>query len=106
MEDYRLEGTDTHQETPEEAALREKIEAVLERMRPALQMDGGDIELVEVIGRSARVRMMGSCSGCPSSSMTLQMGIERMLKEEIPEFEAVIPMSSFEGFGFSPHTIW
>ena len=81
--------------------MREKIEAVLSRIRPAVNADGGDIELIEVIGRSAKIRMVGSCAGCPSSLMTLQLGIERMLKEEIPEFEELIPVSPFEGFG--PH---
>ncbi|MBI3989895.1 MAG: NifU family protein [candidate division NC10 bacterium] len=77
----------------------EKIEAVLSRIRPAVNADGGDIELIEVIGRSAKVRMVGSCAGCPSSMMTLHLGIERLLKEEIPEFEELIPTSPFEGFG-------
>lgn len=106
MDEHRMEGAEAHQETPEEAALREKIEAVLERIRPYIQGDGGDIELIEVVGRSARIRMVGSCAGCPSSLITLQMGIERMLREEIPEFEELIPVSPFEGFGFSPHTNW
>lgn len=86
-------------ETPEEAAMREKIEAVLSQIRPYVNADGGDIELVEVIGRSAKIRMVGSCAGCPSSLMTLQLGIERMLREEIPEFEELIPVSPFEEFG-------
>lgn len=98
MEEYRVEEM-PRTETLEEAAMWEKIEAVLSRIRPAVNADGGDIELIEVIGRSAKIKMVGSCAGCPSSMMTLQLGIERMLKEEIPEFEELIPVSPFEGLG-------
>lgn len=101
MEESRMKEAQPRTETPEEAVMREKVEAVLSRIRPAINADGGDVELVEVIGRSAKIRMVGACAGCPSSMMTLQMGIERMLKEEIPEFEELIPVSPFEGFG--PH---
>jgi Fe-S cluster biogenesis protein NfuA len=66
---------------------RERVEAVLERVRPFLQADGGDIELVEVQGNSAKVRLTGMCAGCPSAHMTLYMGIEMALREEIREFE-------------------
>ena len=70
--------------------LRGKIEAVLESARPALHMDGGDIELVDVIGHSAKIRLKGACSGCSSAAITLRDGIEKRLKEEIPEFEDLI----------------
>ena len=66
---------------------RERVEAVLERVRPFLQADGGDIELLEVQGNSAKVRLTGMCSGCPSAHMTLYMGVEMALREEIREFE-------------------
>jgi Fe-S cluster biogenesis protein NfuA len=66
---------------------RERVETVLERIRPMLQADGGDIELVEVHGNSARVRLTGMCSGCPSAHMTLYMGVEMALRDEIKEFE-------------------
>ena len=66
---------------------RERVETVLERVRPFLQADGGDIELVEVHGNSARVRLTGMCSGCPSAHMTLYMGVEMALRDEIKEFE-------------------
>jgi len=72
--------------------LREKIEAVLEAARPTLHMDGGDIELVDVIGHSAKIRLKGACSGCSSAALTLREGIEKRLKEEIPEFEDLIPI--------------
>ena len=68
---------------------RERVEAVLERVRPFLQADGGDIELLEVQGNSARVRLTGMCAGCPSAHMTLHVGVETALREEIPEFETL-----------------
>jgi Fe-S cluster biogenesis protein NfuA len=66
---------------------RERVESVLDRIRPMMQADGGDIELVEVSGNSARIRLTGMCSGCPSAHMTLYMGVEMALREEIKEFE-------------------
>ena len=66
---------------------RERVESVLDRVRPLLQADGGDIELIEVHGNSARVRLTGMCSSCPSAHMTLHMGVEMALREEIHEFE-------------------
>ena len=68
---------------------RERIEAVLDRARPFLQADGGDIELIAVEGNSADVRLTGMCAGCPSAHMTLHVGIEGALKEEIPEFDTL-----------------
>jgi Fe-S cluster biogenesis protein NfuA len=66
---------------------KERIEAVLERVRPFLNADGGDVELVAVEGNSAQVRLTGMCAGCPSAHMTLYLGVETALREEIPEFE-------------------
>ena len=66
---------------------REQIESVLGRIRPMMQADGGDIELVDVLGNSAHVRLTGMCAGCPSAHMTLYMGVEMALREEIKEFE-------------------
>jgi Fe-S cluster biogenesis protein NfuA len=63
------------------------VESVLDRIRPLMQADGGDIELVNVDGHTARVRLMGMCSGCPSAHLTLSMGIETALRQEIQEFE-------------------
>jgi Fe-S cluster biogenesis protein NfuA len=68
---------------------RERIEAVLDRVRPFLQADGGDIELVDVSGNSADVKLTGMCAGCPSAHMTLYLGVETALREEIPEFETL-----------------
>jgi len=70
--------------------MKEKVEEALAEVRPALQRDGGDVELVEVTEDSvAKVRLTGACRGCPMAQMTLQMGIERVLKERIPELKAV-----------------
>jgi Fe-S cluster biogenesis protein NfuA len=70
--------------------LQAHIESVLERLRPFLQADGGDIRLLEVIGNRARVQLTGKCAGCPSAHLTLHVGVEMALKEEIPEFEELI----------------
>jgi Fe-S cluster biogenesis protein NfuA len=70
--------------------MREKVEQALNKVRPALQADGGDVELVE-IGENGvvKVRLKGACGGCPMSQMTLKMGIERILKKEVPEVVSV-----------------
>ena len=59
------------------------------RFGPSLQADGGDVELVEVVDGVVKVRLKGACAGCPMSQMTLKNGIERFLKEEIPEVKSV-----------------
>ena len=68
---------------------RERVEAVLNRVRPFMQADGGDIELLDVDGNSAEVKLTGMCAGCPSAHMTLYLGVENALREEIPEFESL-----------------
>jgi len=68
---------------------RERVEAVLARVRPFMQADGGDIELVDVSGNSADVKLTGMCAGCPSAHMTLYLGVETALREEIPEFDTL-----------------
>jgi len=68
---------------------RERVESVLNRVRPFLQADGGDIELMTVNGNSAEVRLTGMCAGCPSAHMTLHVGVEAAIREEIPEFESL-----------------
>ncbi len=72
--------------------MREKILKIIdESIRPGLQMDGGDIELVDVDSEGVvTVRLKGACGGCPMSQMTLSMGVERKLKEEIPEVTRVV----------------
>jgi Fe-S cluster biogenesis protein NfuA len=69
---------------------RDRVQAVIERIRPLIQSDGGDIELVGVADNTATVRLTGHCVGCPSAQMTLYMGVEMALKEEIPEFEQLL----------------
>jgi Fe-S cluster biogenesis protein NfuA len=69
---------------------RVRIQIVLNRLRPFLQADGGDIELLDVVGNKAKVRLSGKCAGCPSAHLTLHVGIEMAIKEEIPEFEELI----------------
>ena len=68
---------------------RERVEAVLDRVRPFMRADGGDIELIEISGNSADVKLTGMCAGCPSAHMTLYLGVETALREEIPEFETL-----------------
>lgn len=69
--------------------LRAKVQATLEQVRPSLQADGGDVELIDVEGTVAKVRLQGACHGCPMAAMTLQMGIERVIKSQVPEITAV-----------------
>jgi Fe-S cluster biogenesis protein NfuA len=68
---------------------KERVEAVLDRVRPFLQADGGDIVLVAVRGNSADVRLTELCAGCPSAQMTLHLGVEAALREEMAEFETM-----------------
>jgi Fe-S cluster biogenesis protein NfuA len=69
---------------------RERVAAVIDRIRPLIQNDGGDIALVDVADNRAKVRMSGNCVGCPSASMTLYMGLEQALKDDMPEFVELI----------------
>jgi Fe-S cluster biogenesis protein NfuA len=70
--------------------MKEKVQAALNKVRPALQADGGDVELVDVTDGVVKVRLTGACGGCPMSQMTLKMGIERHLKKEVPEVKEVV----------------
>lgn len=67
----------------------DKVQAVIDKIRPSLQADGGDVELVSVEDGTVKVRLQGACKGCPMSQMTLKNGIEKILKKEIPEVERV-----------------
>lgn len=70
--------------------MREKIEAALNKIRPVLQADGGNVELIEVTADNVvKVKLTGACGGCPMSQMTLKMGVERILKQEVPEIKRV-----------------
>jgi Fe-S cluster biogenesis protein NfuA len=70
--------------------MQEKVKDVLDKVRPYLVRDGGDVELVSVDGGTVKVKLTGHCAGCPHSEMTLKNGIERILKQEIPEITEVV----------------
>lgn len=71
--------------------MREKVEAALNKIKPALRADGGDVELIDVSPDGiVKVRLTGACGGCPMSQMTLKMGIERVIKQEVPQIKEVI----------------
>ncbi len=69
--------------------MREKVEEAIKKIRPFLQRDGGDIELVDIVDGVVKVRLKGACSGCPMSQMTLKQGVETALKKDIPEIKSV-----------------
>ncbi|HHW72878.1 MAG TPA: NifU family protein [Firmicutes bacterium] len=70
--------------------MKEKVEAVLDRIRPAIQADGGNVELIDIRSDNVViVKLTGACAGCPMSQLTLKAGIERILKQEVPEVVAV-----------------
>jgi Fe-S cluster biogenesis protein NfuA len=71
-------------------AVKEKVEAALAQIRPALQADGGDVELVDVSQGVVKLKLRGACAGCPMSTMTLRHGIERVLREQVPEVKEVV----------------
>jgi len=68
----------------------EQVKKVLDKVRPSLQADGGDVKLISVDDGVVKVKLTGSCGSCPFSQMTLKMGIERAIKEEIPDIKEVI----------------
>lgn len=70
--------------------MKEKVEAALAEVRPALQADGGGVELIDIKDGVVRVKLTGACGGCPMSTMTLKAGIERILKERVPEVKKVV----------------
>ncbi len=70
--------------------MKEKVEAALEKIRPFLQADGGDVELIDVTPEGmVKVKLTGACGGCPMSQMTLKHGVERAIREEVPEITGV-----------------
>jgi Fe-S cluster biogenesis protein NfuA len=80
--EYRFEG--------KEIDMQEKIQAAIDKVRPMLQADGGDVELIDVSDDGVvKVRLQGACKGCPMSQMTLKNGIERIIKQEVPEVKSV-----------------
>jgi Fe-S cluster biogenesis protein NfuA len=70
--------------------MQEKVETILAQIRPTLQADGGDVELVEATDGVVKLKLTGACNGCPMASMTLRNGIERILKEQLPEVKEVV----------------
>jgi Fe-S cluster biogenesis protein NfuA len=70
--------------------MKEKVQEVLNKVRPSLQADGGDVEFVGIDDGVVKVKLTGACAGCPMSQMTLKMGIEKLLKKEIPEVKEVV----------------
>lgn len=72
--------------------MKERVQEVLDKIRPALQADGGDVELVDVVDGVVKVHLVGACAGCPMSQLTLSNGVERVLKQEIPEVQRVEPV--------------
>lgn len=80
------------EQTNSSGGLNERVQGVIEHIRPLLQADGGDIELVGIDESTGvvSVRLQGACRGCPSAAMTLRMGVERHLKEKVPEVAEVV----------------
>ncbi len=70
--------------------MRDRIEAALDKIRPALRADGGDVELVDVEDGVVKVKLTGACGGCPMATMTLKMGVEKVVKEEVPEVKELV----------------
>ena len=73
--------------------MKERVEKILDKIRPSLIADGGNVELVDVEDGVVKVKLTGACSGCPMSQMTLKMGIERYVKKEIPEIKEVVSVN-------------
>jgi len=74
--------------------MKEEVSKVIEKIRPFLQRDGGDIELIDVVPEEhvVKVRLQGACSGCPGAQMTLKLGVERTLREEVDSLIKVVPV--------------
>ena len=70
--------------------MQEKVEEVLKKVRPVLARDGGSVELVGITDGTVKVKLVGACAGCPMSKLTLKNGIEKILKQEIPEVKEVV----------------
>ena len=87
-------GTSPIINSPSQPNLRARVEEVLAMIRPAVQADGGDIELVDILPEGiVQLRFLGACTSCPSSSMTLKMGIERSVCEKVPEIKQVVAVN-------------
>ncbi len=91
MTDVQVESADLESAAPAAAenGLKDRVEAVLDRLRPAIAMDGGAVELLEIKDNVATVRLVGACAGCPMSMMALKRGIEQRIKAAVPEIARV-----------------
>ncbi|HPQ40709.1 MAG TPA: NifU family protein [bacterium] len=69
--------------------MKTKVETALNKIRPYLQADGGDVQLIDIVDGIVQVRLRGACAGCPGATMTLKMGVERTLREQVPEIKGV-----------------
>jgi Fe-S cluster biogenesis protein NfuA len=87
MSYFKVNSMSTQEQT--DTPIRDQVEAVLERLRPMLMADGGNIELVDVKDDEVFVHLVGACGMCPSSTMTLKMGVERAMREAIPTIKRV-----------------
>ncbi|MGL4208069.1 MAG: NifU family protein [Candidatus Adiutrix sp.] len=79
--------------------MKEQVEAVLAKVRPTLKADGGDIELVDVKDGIVQVHLTGACSGCPMAHMTLKHGVEKAIKEALPEIKEVVAANKYPSGG-------
>jgi Fe-S cluster biogenesis protein NfuA len=86
-------GVESAQPLADQDRLAERVRAVLEQIRPAVKADGGDVEFIDIVNDTAQVRFHGACVGCPSSNLTLQFGIERAVKAQVPEIKKVVAVS-------------
>lgn len=84
-----MEEKSLQQTVQQSEELRQKVEQALDQIRPAIEMDGGIVELAQIVDGVAYVNMKGACGSCPSSTMTLRAGIERIVLEQVPEIKAV-----------------
>ncbi len=82
-------ATEAQVATADDASVRERVEEALDTIRPAIAMDGGNVEVLDIEGGVVTLRMMGACGGCPMSTMTLKRGIEQRLRDMVPEIERV-----------------
>jgi Fe-S cluster biogenesis protein NfuA len=76
--------------------MKEKVEAILERVRPSLQADGGDVELVDIQDGVVSLKLTGACGGCPMAAITLKALVERAIKQQVPEVKKVVSVDNVE----------
>ena len=89
QENQQTQASQAPNSVPAQEDLRRRVEEALDMIRPAIEMDGGNVEIAEIADGIVYVHMQGACGSCPSSTMTLKAGIERILTEQIPEIKSV-----------------